>query len=107
MEKLKLSDMTCAELVKEAAKMWGIDQGKFAQNWMGFKDMNFSHCSIYTVHDPVKDKAFELELSWIGQHTNGVHQRVPEDIHVAAEAFAKSALEEDSDSDLDESWMGA
>jgi len=79
MEKLKLSDMTCAELVKEAAKI------------------------IYTVHDPVKDKAFELELSWIGEHTNGVHQKVPDDIFKAAESFAKAALEEDSDSDLDES----
>ena len=51
----------------------------------------------------MKDKAFELELSWIGEHTKGVHQRVPEDIHAAAEAHAKAALEEDSDSDLDES----
>jgi len=79
MEKLKFSEMTCTELVKEAAKI------------------------IYTVHDSVKDKSFELELSWIGEHTNGRHERVPADIHANAEAFAKAALEEDSDSDLDES----
>ena len=33
--------MTCKELVKEAAKI------------------------IYQVHDEVKDKMFELELSWV------------------------------------------
>jgi 20S proteasome subunit alpha 7 len=79
MEKIKFSDMSCAELLKEAAKI------------------------IYTVHDSVKDKSFELELSWVGEHTNGLHQKVPADIHQAAEAYAKAALEEDSDSDLDES----
>jgi len=35
--------MTCEELVKEVAKI------------------------IYVVHDEVKDKNFELELSWIGE----------------------------------------
>jgi len=79
MEKLKLSDMTCEELIKEAAKI------------------------IYIVHDPVKDKSFELELSWVGAHTKGLHQKVPDDVHKAAEAYAKAATEEDSDSDLDES----
>eukprot|EP00088_Acartia_fossae_P022074 TRINITY_DN23368_c2_g1_i1.p1 TRINITY_DN23368_c2_g1~~TRINITY_DN23368_c2_g1_i1.p1 ORF type:complete len:257 (+),score=69.83 TRINITY_DN23368_c2_g1_i1:34-804(+) len=75
LEKLKMKDMTCAELVKEAARI------------------------IYMVHDEVKDKMFELELSWVGDFTNGVHQRVPNDVHAEAEKFAKSALEEDSDSD--------
>ena len=85
--------MTCAELVKEAAKI------------------------IYMVHDEVKDKMFELELSWVGEFTNGVHQRVPDNVrtifltifyktkifqvHEEAEKFAKSAMEEDSDSDED------
>ena len=54
---------------------------------------------IYMVHDEVKDKMFELELSWVGEFSNGVHQRVPEDVHAEAERFAKAALEEDSDSD--------
>ena len=48
--------MTCAELVKEAAKI------------------------IYMVHDEVKDKMFELELSWVGEFTNGVHQKVPDNV---------------------------
>ncbi|XP_015747573.1 PREDICTED: uncharacterized protein LOC107327342 isoform X2 [Acropora digitifera] len=48
-EKLKMKDMTCEELVKEVAKI------------------------IYVVHDEVKDKNFELELSWIGDVTNDKH----------------------------------
>ena len=56
LEKLKMADMTCAELVKEAAKI------------------------IYMVHDEVKDKMFELELSWVGEFTNGVHQKVPDNV---------------------------
>jgi 20S proteasome subunit alpha 7 len=74
-EKLKMKDMTCAELIKEAAKI------------------------IYMVHDEVKDKMFELELSWVTEATNGIHQRVPNDVHAEAEKHAKSAMEEDSDSD--------
>merc|ERR1712109_110936 len=77
LEKLKMADMTCAELVKEAAKI------------------------IYMVHDEVKDKMFELELSWVGEFTSGVHKRVPDNVHEEAERFAKSAMEEDSDSDED------
>ena len=32
------------------------------------------------MHDEVKDKMFELELSWVGEFTDGVHKRVPEDV---------------------------
>lgn len=74
-EKLKTEELTCEELVKEVAKI------------------------IYVVHDEVKDKNFELELSWIGKVTNGRHQLVPKDIAEAAEKHAKDSLEEDSDSD--------
>lgn len=74
-EKLKTEELTCEELVKEVAKI------------------------IYVVHDEVKDKNFELELSWIGKVTNGRHQLVPKDVAEAAEKHAKDSLEEDSDSD--------
>lgn len=77
MEKLKLKDMTCKELVKEAAKI------------------------IYLVHDEVKDKNFELELSWVGEVTNGRHEFVPEALFVEAEKYAKDALQEESDSEDD------
>ena len=53
--------------------------------------------SIYVVHDEVKDKQFELELSWVGSVTQGRHQRVPQDVFAEAERYAKSALEEDSE----------
>merc|ERR1739840_52381 len=77
-EKLEMKNMTCKDLIKEAAKI------------------------IYLVHDEVKDKMFELELSWVTKDTEGKHVRVPKDIHDAAETFAKEALEEDSDSDADD-----
>ncbi|GIY60430.1 proteasome subunit alpha type-3 [Caerostris darwini] len=74
MEKLKLKDMTCEQLVKEAAKI------------------------IYIVHDEVKDKNFELELSWVGEVTNGKHMFVPKNVFEEAEKYAKAAVEDD-DSD--------
>jgi len=76
-EKLKLKDMTCKELLKEAAKI------------------------IYQVHDEIKDKAFELELSWVGDFTGGKHELVPAEIFAEAEKYAKDALHQDSDSDDD------
>uniref|UniRef100_A0A3Q2SUQ5 Proteasome 20S subunit alpha 3 n=1 Tax=Fundulus heteroclitus TaxID=8078 RepID=A0A3Q2SUQ5_FUNHE len=76
-EKLQMKDMTCRELVKEVAKI------------------------IYIVHDEVKDKAFELELSWVGEVTNGRHELVPKDIKEEAEKYAKDSLEEEDDSDED------
>lgn len=33
-------------------------------------------CSIYGVHDEAKDKAFELELSWICEESGREHKRV-------------------------------
>ena len=74
-EKLKLSELSCRQLVKEAAKI------------------------IYTVHDEIKDKAFELELSWVGSFTQGRHVPVPPDVFLEAETFAKESLKQDSDSD--------
>ncbi|CAG0912564.1 unnamed protein product [Notodromas monacha] len=74
LEKLKIGDMFCKELVKEAAKI------------------------IYVVHDEVKDKAFELELSWVTEGTGGKHELVPPEVYKSAEHYAKSSLEE-SDSD--------
>ena len=67
-----MKNMTCKQLVKEAAKI------------------------IYQVHDEVKDKMFDLELSWITKDTEGKRERVPQQIH--DEAYAKEALEDDSTS---------
>ena len=74
-EKMTLKDMSCKDLIKEAAKI------------------------IYMIHDEVKDKMFELELSWVGEHTGGKHERVSQEVFDEAEKFAKASLEDDSDSD--------
>lgn len=37
--------------------------------------MSSSVRSIYIVHDEVKDKAFELELSWVGEGSNRSQRR--------------------------------
>ncbi|KIY49508.1 proteasome subunit alpha type-3 [Fistulina hepatica ATCC 64428] len=70
LEKLKLSEMSTREAVMEAARI------------------------IYLVHDDAKEKEFELEMSWIGDETKGLHLPVPADLHNEAEAKAKAALED-------------
>ncbi|XP_070156496.1 proteasome subunit alpha type-3 isoform X2 [Polyergus mexicanus] len=77
-EKLKLPEMSSKDLVKEAARI------------------------IYLVHDELKDKQFELEMSWVGAHTNGRHERVPNDVKTEAETKARQAMAEDSDSDTED-----
>ena len=47
------------------------------------------------MHDDAKDKQFELELGWVCDESNKMFQKVPADLHAAAEAAAKAALEED------------
>lgn len=49
--------------------------------------------SIYLVHDDAKEKEFELEMSWIGDETNGVHLPVPKELFDEADSKAKAALE--------------
>lgn len=63
---------------------------------------NFSflkHFSIYLVHDELKDKQFELELSWVSKDTKGFHQLVPKELASEAENVAKQALADIEDSD--------
>lgn len=72
LEKLERLTMDRRELVKEAARV------------------------IYSVHDEVKDGGFLLELCWVGKHTNGEHQRVPDDLYEEAEKHAKNSLKDDS-----------
>jgi len=77
LEKLKLSEMTAREAVKEAARI------------------------IYLVHDDVKDKPFELELSWVCEETKNLHKFVPQDLQEEAERLAKAALEEEESDEED------
>ncbi|TPX33162.1 hypothetical protein SmJEL517_g03836 [Synchytrium microbalum] len=74
-EKLKLSEMTVREAVKEAARI------------------------IHTAHDDVKDKEFELELTWVCEESKGRHQFVPKDIADEAERSAKASLRNEMDED--------
>jgi len=69
LEKLKLSELTLREAVFEAARI------------------------IHLVHDDAKEKEFELELSWIGDESNGRHVPVPKDLFEEADRKAKEALE--------------
>eukprot|EP01087_Luapelamoeba_hula_P002318 TRINITY_DN11_c0_g1_i1.p1 TRINITY_DN11_c0_g1~~TRINITY_DN11_c0_g1_i1.p1 ORF type:complete len:286 (+),score=57.35 TRINITY_DN11_c0_g1_i1:99-860(+) len=70
-EKLPLAEMTAREAVKHAAKI------------------------IHMVHDDVKDKAFELEMSWICTESGNLHQFVPKDLLDEAEREARAALEDE------------
>lgn len=73
LEKLPLATMTALEAVQAVAK------------------------AIYRVHDPVKDKEMELELSWITRDTNYQHQRVPQAIWDQAVRTAQAAQDENFD----------
>ncbi|XP_020101895.1 proteasome subunit alpha type-3 isoform X1 [Ananas comosus] len=50
--------------------------------------------TIYGLHDEAKDKAFELEMSWVCDESNRLHQKVPDNLLEEAKAAAKAALEE-------------
>ncbi|KAJ3077723.1 hypothetical protein HDU99_001012, partial [Rhizoclosmatium hyalinum] len=75
LEKLKLTQLSAREAVKEAARI------------------------IYALHDEVKDKDFELELSWVCEESGGKHEFVPKDLFDEAEAAAKAALNAEMDED--------
>lgn len=74
-EKRKLSELSMNDAVVEVAKI------------------------IYAVHDDVKDKEFELEMSYIGKATNGHHQSVPRAILDRAEEAARRARQEADEGD--------
>ncbi|KIY73758.1 20S proteasome subunit [Cylindrobasidium torrendii FP15055 ss-10] len=69
LEKIDLANISTRQAVKEAARI------------------------IYLVHDDAKEKEFELEMSWIGDESNGLHQPVPKDLFDEAEKAAKESLE--------------
>jgi len=77
-EKLNLEELSCKDALFELGKI------------------------IHTVHDDIKDKAFELELSWIGEETGNTFQLVPQEMKDEIETRIKAALEEESDEDEDE-----
>jgi len=72
-EKIKFKELSVHDLVKEAAKV------------------------IYSVHDEIKDKHFELELGWIGKATEEKFQFVPKQVFDEAEKYAKESMESDDE----------
>jgi len=68
-EKLNLSTLTAREALVEVARI------------------------IHTVHDPIKDKEFELELSWVSDDSGRVHQVVPKELRDDAEQRAKAIID--------------
>ena len=67
-ERLKLSELSCRDALTEVAKI------------------------ITRCHDE-KDKAFEVELSWLCEESGWTQQRVPAQLAADAVATAKAALE--------------
>ena len=59
-------------------------------------------CSIYSVHDEVKDKEFELEMAWISPESGHQFEVVPAALQSEAVAFAKAAMDDDDDEDEDD-----
>eukprot|EP00287_Rhodomonas_sp_CCMP768_P009947 CAMPEP_0196727068 /NCGR_PEP_ID=MMETSP1091-20130531/8146_1 /TAXON_ID=302021 /ORGANISM="Rhodomonas sp., Strain CCMP768" /LENGTH=193 /DNA_ID=CAMNT_0042069597 /DNA_START=220 /DNA_END=801 /DNA_ORIENTATION=- len=75
LEKINLAQTSCKDVLKELARI------------------------ILSVHDDVKDKDMELELSWICEASGWKHKMVPKDLLTKAETEAKAALEEEMDDD--------
>ena len=109
-EKLKTETMTCRELVNQVAKIIHtvhdevskvdcvlVDSDEYFLSFILIY-LQFSH----EISFQVKDKRFELELSWVGEMTGGLHQLVPRDVYEAADNYGKEALKEaENDSDDD------
>lgn len=79
LEKLNYETLTCRQAVKELARI------------------------IYKLHDDIKDKDFELEMSWVCDETDKKHVLVPEELRseAAREAAEIKKKEEMDDSDDD------
>ena len=86
LEKLKFSELTMREAVTEAARM-------YVEFILFYATTLLTATSIYLVHDDAKEKDLELEMSWVGDETNGIHQPVPKDLFDEASRKAKEALE--------------
>jgi len=68
-EKLKLNELTCRQALVELAKI------------------------VHTVHDEVKDKDFELEMSWICEESGWTHQLIQKELLKETDRAAKEAVE--------------
>ena len=68
----QLAELSTRELVKEAARMYvvgfaGMPPPSLAPSPLLIDGLLLRNGSIYATHDEIKDKEFELELSWVGE----------------------------------------
>lgn len=56
-------------------------------------------CSLHGVHDSIKDKPMEIELSWLCAASGWKHEMVPAERAAAADAWAKAAIEAEEAAD--------
>ena len=103
----------CVEPSGECLRYYGVAVGKNAQAAkVQLEKLNFDSLScreavnvvaeiIYSLHDEVKDKPFEMELSWICDDSDRKHRLVPQSVFDEAVAAGLKAAE-DEDSDVEE-----
>jgi 20S proteasome subunit alpha 7 len=48
---------------------------------------------MYNIHDDVKEKQFEIEISWICDESDRTHAHIPAELHATAIAAGKAAKE--------------
>jgi 20S proteasome subunit alpha 7 len=77
-EKNKFFEMNCRDALKQIAK------------------------TMYILHDEVKDKPFELEMSWCCEESGWKHSMVSKEIRDEAQAWAKQKIEEEEMEDDDD-----
>eukprot|EP01083_Nonionella_stella_P109299 318552_1 len=105
----------CIEPSGECLRYFGIAVGKGSQAArVQLEKLNFDTITckeavikiseiIYQLHDEVKDKPFELELTWICDESNKKHQLIPKDLYQnAVNAGIKAAEDDDTDDEDDD-----
>jgi len=99
----------------ECHRYFGVAHGKNAQaakvqlEKISFESIRCREAALlvaeimYSLHDEVKDKPFEMELSWVCDESGRRHELVPQSLFEEAVAAGKRAAEdEDSDDDDDD-----
>merc|ERR1712087_118761 len=108
----------CVEPSGECLRYFATAVGKNAQQArVQLEKLDFSSIScreaavriaeiVFSLHDEVKDKPFELELTWVCDESNKKHQRVPKDVmEMALAAGRKAAEDEESDDESGDEAM--
>eukprot|EP01084_Bolivina_argentea_P263396 445811_1 len=104
----------CVDPSGECLRYYGIAVGKGSQGAkVQLEKINFDTITckeavikiseiIYQLHDEVKDKPFELELSWVCDESQKKHELVPKALLDQAIAAGVQAAEDDDSDDEDD-----